>query len=346
MTSAPEGKAAPFQTKTFSTPFWAVLAAIVSGGACWYFTKNWMASLASGLGAAVVLSLSAWELWRTARQELFVELQFFLLRCKILPEDYKVIRRAPLFTIETKKQELMNLASSRFQEGQRKLTETKHVLDKFVGTRASQFASEKGKQAVWEGELTRAIVLFSDVRGFTSMAEKLKPQETLRYLNRMFTELEEVIAFSGGEINKYIGDAILAFFPYPQENPQQAVKKAVLAALRMQDSFHQVQMTFQEHYSESIHTGLGVGMAGGDVIIGNLGSARRMEFTLIGDTVNLASRLCSIAEDGQILINQDLALTAADFFRMSALDPVHIKGKSGTHRPYSVVGEKLQPGLA
>jgi adenylate cyclase len=87
-------------------------------------------------------------------------------------------------------------------------------------------------------------------------------------------------------------------------------------------------------------------MACGDVVIGNLGSARRMEFTLIGDTVNMASRLCSIASDGQILISQDLALHAGEHFRMEALDPVHIKGKSGTHRSYSVLGEKLQPGLA
>jgi adenylate cyclase len=240
----------------------------------------------------------------------------------------------------------MDLASSQFQQREKKLTETRHVLDKFVGTKASQFATEKGKQAVWEGELTRAIVLFSDVRGFTSMTEKLKPQETIRYLNRMFTEVEEVIAFSGGEINKFIGDAIMAFFPFPVESSEGPVKKALLAALRMQDSFHQVQATFREHYSETTHTGLGVGMAGGDVVIGNLGSARRMEFTLIGDTVNLSSRLCSIAADGQILISQDLALTAASMFRMEALDPVRIKGKSGTHRPYSVMGEKLQPGLA
>ncbi len=178
------------------------------------------------------------------------------------------------------------------------------------------------------------------------MSEKLKPQETLRYLNRMFTEFEEVIAFSGGEINKFIGDALLAYFPFPQESANGAIKKALLAALRMQDSFHQIQVNFQENYSETIHTGLGIGMTGGDVIIGNLGSARRMEFTLIGDNVNFASRLCSIAEDGQILINQDLALIAGDMFRMEALEPIRIKGKSGTHRPYSVMGEKLQQGLA
>ncbi len=297
--------------------------------------------------AGTILLLLSWlYLLQKAQKGLFVELQLFLLRCRILPDDYKIIRNQSLGTLEKKKQELMDLASERFQQSEKKLTETRHVLDKFVGTKASQFATQKGRQAVWEGEIIRAIVLFSDVRGFTSMTEKLKTQETVRYLNRMFTEFEEVIAFSGGEINKFIGDALMAYFPFPAEAPEASVKRALLAGLRMQDSFHQIQTTFQQNYSETIHTGLGVGMAAGDVIIGNLGSARRMEFTLIGDTVNFASRLCSIAEDGQILINQDLALVSGDMFRMEALEPVRIKGKSGTHRPYSVMGEKLQPGLA
>ena len=298
------------------------------------------------MAGAVVLEFFSRDAARRGRRGLFIELQLFLVRCRILPEDYKINRNPGLSTLEKSKRDLMDMAYGHFQQSEKKLTETRHVLDKFVGTRASQFATEKGRQSVWEGELTRAIVLFSDVRGFTSMTEKLKPQETVRYLNRMFTEFEEVIAFAGGEINKFIGDALLAYFPYPHETPEGAVKKALLAALRIQDAFHQIQGTFQANYSESIHTGLGVGMAGGDVIIGNLGSARRMEFTLIGDTVNFASRLCSIAEDGQILINQDLALAAGDMFRMEALEPVRIKGKSGTHRPYSVMGEKLHQGLA
>lgn len=313
---------------------------------CWYFTENWKACLGVAVVGPFFLILSWIDFFRKAQKGLFIELQFFLMRCRILPADYKIIRKPLYGTLEKKKQELMDLASAQFQEKEKKLTETRHVLDKFVGTKASKFATQKGIQAVWEGELTRAVVLFSDVRGFTNMTEKLKPQETLRYLNRMFTEFEEIIAFSGGEINKFIGDAIMAFFPFPMEGPEGAVKKSLQAALRMQDGFHQIQATFKEHYSETVHTGLGVGMAGGDVIIGNLGSARRMEFTLIGDTVNFASRLCSIAADGQILINQDLAMIAGDMFRMEALDPVRIKGKSGTHRPYVVMGEKLQPGLA
>jgi adenylate cyclase len=162
----------------------------------------------------------------------------------------------------------------------------------------------------------------------------------------MFTELEEIITLSGGEINKYMGDAILAFFPFPNENPQPAVRKVLQSALRMQDSFHEVQAKFRETYSEIVQTGMGIGIAGGDVILGNLGSTRRMEFTLIGDTVNLASRLCSIAEDGQILVNTEIAHVAADQFRMEALDPVRIKGKAGTYTPYAVMGERIQQGLA
>ncbi len=343
--SLPEHKTS-FHLEVSAAALWCLLIVLLPAGVCWHFTGNWKACLGAGVAGVMVLLFSWLDFFHKAQRGLFVELQFFLIRCKLLPEDYKILRNPASGDLEKKKQELMELAVGQFQEKEKKLIETRHVLDKFVGTKASQFATQKGRQAVWEGELTRAIVLFSDVRGFTTMTEKLKPQETVRYLNRMFTEFEEVIAFSGGEINKYIGDAIMAFFPLPADAPEASAKKALLAALRMQDAFHRIQGTFQENYSESIHTGLGVGMAGGDVVIGNLGSARRMEFTLIGDMVNLASRLCAIAEDGQILINQDLALIAGDLFRMEALEPVRIKGKSGTHRPYSVMGEKLQPGLA
>ncbi len=343
--TSPENKSL-FHLEGSAILFWCFLLCGFITGICWYFTRNWMVCLGASLAGFFILILSWIDFFRKAQKGLFVELQFFLMRCRLLPEDYKVIRNPTLGSLEKKKQELMDLASQQFQQQEKKLTETRHVLDKFVGTKGSQFATQKGRQAVWEGELTRAIVLFSDVRGFTSMTEKLKPQETVRYLNRMFTEFEEIIAFSGGEINKYIGDAIMAFFPFSIESTENSAKKAILGALRMQDSFHQVQATFRGDYSESVSTGLGVGMACGEVVIGNLGSARRMEFTLIGDTVNFASRLCSIAEDGQILINQDLAHIAGDMFRMEALEPVRIKGKSGTHRPYSVTGERLQPGLA
>ncbi|MGH7738735.1 MAG: adenylate/guanylate cyclase domain-containing protein [bacterium] len=325
---------------------WCFLTLAFVGSISWYLSGDWMSASASA-GAALIILFFSWRaLWSQVHILSLKELELFLIRSRILPEDYKFSTAKNLDQIQKVKKDLMEVGYSEFKAHQKKLQETKHVLDKFVGTRAAQFASQSGTKSVWEGELIKLIVLFSDVRGFTSMTEKLKPQETVRYLNRMFSELEEIITLSGGEINKYIGDAVLAFFPYPADNPEPAVKKALQGALKMQDSFHMMQAKFRDSYSEMVSTGLGVGIAAGDVILGNLGSVRRMEFTLIGDTVNLASRLCSIAEDGQILINTELAHVAGDQFRMTALDPVRIKGKSGTYTPYAVHGERIQKGLA
>jgi class 3 adenylate cyclase len=325
---------------------WVLGTGIITGGISWYFTKSLQAAGACGAVSALILLLSARTFWWRAQETLLLELQSFLFRFRILPEDYKIIRNASHKTIRSKKKEMLELAYKTFSETEKKLAESRHILDKFVGTRASQIATETGNKAVWEGELTRAIVLFSDVRGFTAMTEKLRPQETVRYLNRMFTELEEIITFSGGEINKFIGDAILAFFPFPAENEAEAVRKALHASLQMQDGFHSILAAFKNNYSEVVETGLGIGLVAGNVIMGNLGSARRMEFTVIGDTVNFASRLCSLAEDGQILIDENLALGLAGSFHLEKLAPVKIKGKKGMHTPFVVIGERIQTSLS
>ncbi|HET9870378.1 MAG TPA: adenylate/guanylate cyclase domain-containing protein [bacterium] len=332
--------------KTSSWVRWGTLTLAFVGAVSWYLSGDLVAAGASAAAALVILFFSWRALWFQVHVLSLRELEIFLVRSRILPPDHKFASAKSLSQIQKTRRELMDMGYEEFKTHQKKLQEARHVLDKFVGTKASQFATQTGNKAVWEGQLTKVIVLFSDVRGFTSMTEKLKPQETVRYLNRMFSELEELVSMAGGEVNKYIGDAVLAFFPFPEENPAPATKRVLQAALRMQDSFHEIQGKFRETYSEVVNTGLGVGIAAGDVILGNLGSSRRMEFTLIGDTVNLASRLCSIAEDGQVLINTELAHVAAEQFRMEALDPVRIKGKSGTYTPYWVQGERIQQGLA
>src|SRR5258708_1510384 len=164
-----------FRLNASSIILWCFFLAVASSGICWYFTKNWMACLGVSLTGVFLLILSWVDFFRRAQKGLFVELQLFLIRCRILPEDYKIVRNPVLMTLEKKKQELMDLASGRFQQSEKKLTETRHVLDKFVGTKGSQFATQKGIQAVWECELTRAVVWFSDVRGLTTMSQKLRP---------------------------------------------------------------------------------------------------------------------------------------------------------------------------
>jgi class 3 adenylate cyclase len=325
---------------------WVLGSGIITGAITWYYTQSLEAAGASGAASAVLLILAARTFWWRSQESLLLELQSFLLRCRVLPEDYKIVRKTTPKALAAKKKEILDLAYGTFSGTEKQLVESRHILDKFVGTRASHFATAKGNKAVWEGEQTSAIVLVTDVRGFTAMTEKLKTQETVRYLNRMFTELEEIITFAGGEINKFMGDSILAFYPFPPDKEADSIRKALLSALQMQDGFHQIVGTFKGNYSEEVETGLGIGLAAGNVIMGNLGSARRMEFTVIGDTVNFASRLCGLAKDGQILITRDLAHAAADTFRLEELPAVQIKGKTGMHIPYVVLGERIQAGLA
>ncbi|HVM31935.1 MAG TPA: adenylate/guanylate cyclase domain-containing protein, partial [bacterium] len=210
---------------------WGILVVAFVGALGWFLSDNLVASLASAGAALIIMFLSWRDLWHQVHELSLKELEVFLMRSRILPPDYKYSNVKSLSQIEKRKKELMDMGYEEFKSHQKKLQETKHVLDKFVGTKASQFATQTGNKAVWEGELTKVIVLFSDVRGFTSMTEKLKPQETVRYLNRMFSELEEIISLAGGEINKYMGDAVLAFFPFPAENPEPSVKKVLQAAL-------------------------------------------------------------------------------------------------------------------
>lgn len=109
----------------------------------------------------------------------------------------------------------------------------------------------------------------------------------------------------------------------------------------MQDRFEILNRVYKTAYSQPVEIGLGVGITAGTAIVGNLGSANRMEFTLIGDTVNLASRLCGIAKHGQVLVNDEMADVCHDYFDMTALPAVQIKGKSGLITPFLVNGERL-----
>jgi adenylate cyclase len=157
----------------------------------------------------------------------------------------------------------------------------------------------------------------------------------------MFTAMQEVITQNGGDINKYIGDAIFAYFRRPYGNEGDASKMVLRTALRMQDRFEILNRVYKTAYSQPVEIGLGVGITAGTAIVGNLGSANRMEFTLIGDTVNLASRLCGIAKHGQVLVNDEMADVCHDYFDMTALPAVQIKGKSGLITPFLVNGERL-----
>lgn len=140
------------------------------------------------------------------------------------------------------------------------------------------------------GRTMEAAVLFVDIRGFTSFSESRAPEEVVAFLNGFFQEITPVIEAHGGYVNKYLGDALMAVFgaPLPLENPRRSALEAVQALRRTLDAFN-------EGRGEPVR--IGMGLQAGPVTAGNLGSRQRMEFTVIGDTVNTASRLEALAKD-------------------------------------------------
>jgi class 3 adenylate cyclase len=278
--------------------------------------------------------------WRQKVVQLLV-LQEYLREKNLLPYHVAIFRGSMPWGLRTKRMEMLQAVAQQQEELLRRAEEASKTLEKYVGSNVTRSATQKAQRNELGGELRRVYVLFSDVRGFTQMTEKLKPEETVDVLNRMFAAMEEVLAPAGGDINKYIGDAIFAYFRRPYGDEGEATQKVLRAALRMQDRFESLNARYRVSYSSPVEIGLGIGVTAGEAIVGNLGAPNRMEFTLIGDTVNLASRLCGIAKHGQILVNEEMANVSKDSFEMLAMPPVTIKGKTGLHTPYAIVGEKL-----
>jgi adenylate cyclase len=323
--------------------FLMLMAAICVGFA--YFaasvTQSWYDAQLMAELLAIFLAIW-WFLvgWRQKVVQLLA-LQEFLWEKNLLPFHMRIFRGSMPWGLRTKRRELLQAVATKQEELLRKVEESNRTLERYVGSNVTRQAVQKAQRNELGGELKRVYVLFSDIRGFTNMAEKLKPEETVDVLNRMFAAMEEVLAPAGGDINKYIGDAIFAYFRRPYGDEGEACQKVLRAALRMQDRFESLNARYRVGYSQPIEIGLGIGVTAGEAIVGNLGSPNRMEFTLIGDTVNLASRLCGIAKHGQILVNEEMANVSREYFEMLGMPPVEIKGKTGLHTPYAVVGEKL-----
>ena len=170
------------------------------------------------------------------------------------------------------------------------------VLSKVV---SQDVAEELMKGEVELGGENRDVsVIFADVRGFTSLTEGMEPQEVIRLLNECMEHLSRAVDVEGGVVDKFIGDAVMAVFGAPARQEDHA-RRAVSAAVRMRDGMQQFNALRAERGQHPI--GLGIGINSGEAVAGNMGSTDRLNYTVLGATVNLASRLCSQASAGEIL---------------------------------------------
>ncbi|MEO7673194.1 MAG: adenylate/guanylate cyclase domain-containing protein [Pyrinomonadaceae bacterium] len=167
-------------------------------------------------------------------------------------------------------------------------------------------------------------VLFADIRGFTAFSEKEKPEKVVGLLNRYFSVMTDIIFEHGGTLDKYIGDGLMAIFGAPTATEEDALN-AVKAAVTMQKRLAQLNTELaSEGYG---HISVGIGLHTGEATIGYIGSNKRSEYTAIGDTVNLASRLESNAVGGQILMSEATAAASGNLIPVNKLEPLTVKNR-------------------
>lgn len=186
------------------------------------------------------------------------------------------------------------------------------------------------------GELRDVTVLFSDIRGFTPYSEKRQPQEIVRLLNDYFEEMVDIVFRNEGTLDKFVGDEIMALFGAPVGHQDDAAR-AVRTALQMQQAIRALQARWPP--GEPYPFRVGVGVNSGDVVAGFIGSSKALDYTVIGDVVNTASRLCGQAEAGEILIGEPTLarLPANHGFRIESRTPVTVKGKAEALPVYRIV---------
>jgi class 3 adenylate cyclase len=177
------------------------------------------------------------------------------------------------------------------------------------------------------GESVNASILFSDIRGFTSLSERTTPEGVVSLLNRYFAAVEPVIQAQGGWINKFGGDSILAVFGAPVPQPDHP-RRAVTAALAMREALCELNRHQESVGSPVLRIGIGVHC--GWLVAGNVGSPNRMEYTVIGDAVNIASRLQTLTKslDTDILISANVYQAAGSDFHVREMPPAEVQGKS------------------
>jgi adenylate cyclase len=267
------------------------------------FARNFGANrIAIGLGAASALLLAA--SWFAAGRLLLVPL--------LAP-----LAAAWLFYFAA--------ATAAYLRERRAREEAIAMFSRFVNPHVVKQLVERGGLE-GAGQTREVTLLFSDIRGFTTLSERRAPQEVVEILNRYFTKQVDVIFRHGGSLDKFIGDAIMAFWGAPLDDPDHA-RHAVACALEMADTL----LAFKAELGEvGRDFDVGIGVHSGPAVVGLIGSERRREYTSIGDTVNLASRIEGLTKDAgrRILVSRETRERCADAFDFVSCGTFQAKGRA------------------
>jgi adenylate cyclase len=212
---------------------------------------------------------------------------------------------------------------------------TRAELSRFLSPAVAEMVVQGKVELLRVGRMAEVSVIFADIRGFTSMSESESPQETVAMLNAFFTRMAQVIFRHEGNLDKFIGDCVMATWGPPSQHPDDAAR-ALRAALEMQAEIAEMNKAREEEGLRPISVGIGVNT--GTAVVGYMGSSDRHEFTAIGDSVNTASRLCGLSKGSEILASENTVRRAGPGFLIEPVSVLQVKGKEKGVNTFRVVG--------
>jgi adenylate cyclase len=218
--------------------------------------------------------------------------------------------------------ELGNLASA-FNQMSKELWKNTLMQDtfgKYVGPEVLEMIMANPENMWLKGQQSEATVLFADIRGFTSYSDAREPEDVVERLNEFFKIATGAILRHDGYIDKYIGDAVLAVFGVPMQQ-ERHMRRAVQAALDMQESLQRAAAQ-----GNPLLAAIGISIDSGVVVSGNIGSEVKMEYTVIGDSVNIASNVNNMAGPGEVIVSESVYQELKGMLEADALGPCKIKG--------------------
>ena len=205
------------------------------------------------------------------------------------------------------------------------------IFGRYVSKDVVKHLLKSEKSIELGGQEREVTAMFADIRGFTTISEKMKPQHVIKVLNHYFGDMTDLIFKHDGTLDKFIGDCLFAIWGSPVEDKDHAYK-AVECAIEIQKKLK------SKHKAAGIPPiKLGIGICSGPAVIGNMGSLQRQEFTAIGDTINTASRLSGITVGGQIIITESTYQKIKDKIKAKKLEPIKVKGKERALSVYEVL---------
>jgi adenylate cyclase len=234
------------------------------------------------------------------------------------------------------------MAANYLTEGRHK-RQIREMFSKYVAPEYVAQLSEDPTKINLGGRRAELTILFSDIRGFTSISEKMEPHEVIEFLNEYLSEMAAIVKQAGGTLDKFIGDAVMAFWGEPVHHPDHA-DRAADCALAMQGATARLAARWVAEGKPDIHIGVGINTA--EVVVGNIGSVEhKLDYTVIGDGVNLASRLESANKEFHtgIIISEFTLAKLGDRFEVRALGDVKVKGKEKPVAIFELVSRKGAP---